>query len=155
MADIEVAVPGVAGRVSISEPGLFIGARVLIDGVPIKRMFGNRFTLRKVDGTTTIAKLQANLGQYFPTLVVDNVRYEIGEKLPKVLLVLSFLPFCLVFVGGALGGLCGGLGWSFNNQLARTSIPMTVKVFVMLIVTGVSALVFFTAATLFTLAIGH
>lgn len=155
MADYSVTISGIAGRVSITEPGLFRGAKLLVDQAPAERIRGGRYRLKKLDGSTTEAQTQLSFGQYLPILIVEGVRYEVGPKLSKPLLVLSFLPFCLVFLGGALGGLCGGIGWGFNNQLARTSMPTTVKVVAMLIVAVASVFAYVGMATLFHLAIGR
>lgn len=153
MADYPVAVPSIAGSVSITEPSLWHGAKLLVDGAPAEKIRLGRYRLKKLDGSAAEAQLRANFGQYLPTLIVEGVSYDVGPKLSKALLALAFLPFCLVFVGGALGGLCGAIGWGFNNQLARTSMPTTVKVVVMLAVTAVAVVAFFGLAAAFQMAL--
>ena len=143
----------IAGRITIADPGVFRGAQLLVNGSPAERIKAGRFRLTRTDGSVTEAKFQVAFGQYLPTLVVDGVNYEVGPKLQKWLLALAFLPLCLVFGGGALGGLCGAVGWGFNNQLARSSKPAGVKVGLMLLVTAVSVLVFLGAAVLVNSAI--
>lgn len=148
MAEYPVVVPSIAGQLTIVEPSIWRGAKLLVDGAPAERIRG-RYRLKKSDGTTTEAQFRSSFGQYLPTLIVEGASYDVGPKLSKAFLVLAFLPFCLVFIGGALGGLCGAVGWAFNNQLARTSLPATVKVVVMLLVTAVAIVAFLGLATLF------
>jgi hypothetical protein len=37
------------------------------------------------------------------------------------------LPFLMIFVGGMLGGACGGLGYGLNNAVFKTNWPGPLK----------------------------
>jgi hypothetical protein len=37
------------------------------------------------------------------------------------------IPISLVFFGGALAGLCGGLAWALNQKVIRLNLPVTVR----------------------------
>lgn len=65
-------------------------------------------------------------------VVVKKTNFSI-EKIIKL------SPFLLVFAGGALGGICGGLAWSFNEYFFKKDISTSLKyvaAFFSLIVAG-------------------
>lgn len=154
MAEHEVAIPEIAGRVTITEPGLFSGSRLLVNGKPAEKAGWGKFWLPRTDGGRAEARLVAGFTTWVPSLMVGGVRHDVGPKLPIYLAVLAFLPFTLMFVGGALGGLCGGLGAGLNHQIARTDWPLPLKLVAMLAVTGAAVGTFMMVATALHLAIG-
>jgi hypothetical protein len=132
MTEYEVFIPHVAGRVSVTARGFFTGARLFVDGRPATKGGRGRFPLPKADGGRAEARLVYTMLTYVPAVTVDGVRYEVGPKLPLFLAILAFLPFALVFAGGALGGLCGGIGWAVSSGIARGPWPIGAKVPAML-----------------------
>jgi hypothetical protein len=155
MANYDISIPGIAGHVSLAPPGVFVGAKLLVDGQPAPAAGRGKFWLTGLDGSRVEAKLAGTFGAYLPAIVVGGVRHQAGPKLPAVLVVLAFLPFLLVFGGGLLGGVCGAIGWSLNNHIARGSWPMAGRVAAMLAVTVVFGITFAVVAVLFRTAIAR
>ena len=132
---------------------MLAGAKLVIDGQPAPKAGWGAFWLTRPDGSRVKARLAQGLMTWIPDVVVDKTRYPVGPKLPVVLAVIALLPFLLVFIGGALGGFCGAVGWGVNSKLARMSWPMVGKIAAMLAVTGAAAGTFLGLAAVFELAI--
>jgi hypothetical protein len=139
MADHEVAIPQISGRITVTEPGLFSGSKLLVDGQPAPKAGWGSYWLTRPDGSRVKARLVKGFTNLIPAVVVGSLRYDVGPKLPAFLVAFAVVPLLLLFVGGAVGGLCGGVGWVFNNQIARTSLPTLLKIPLML---GVAAVAF-------------
>ena len=59
-------------------------------------------------------------------------------------------PFVLVIVGGAIGGLCGGVAWAANTKIMSSTLAAPVR-YGLCAVTGlVAAVVWFLAAQALT-----
>lgn len=52
------------------------------------------------------------------------------------------LPLILLFVGGAIGGACGGLGYGINATIFRTDLPTPAKYALSLLVSGGAAMLY-------------
>jgi hypothetical protein len=139
MPEDEVKIPLVAGRITVTEPGVFSGSKLLVDGQPAPKAGWGSYWLTRPDGSRVKARLVQGLTSWIPTVVVGTIRYEVGPKLPAFLVAFALAPLGLIFVGGAIGGLCGAVGWGVNNQIARTSWPAALKIPAML---GVAAVAF-------------
>ena len=61
-------------------------------------------------------------------LTVGAEKIELIRKLTTLETILCFLPLILVFIGGAVGGLCGGAACAFNALYIRKTDKMAVKV---------------------------
>jgi len=155
MREHEVRVPGIVGRLTVSEPGIVRGSRLLIDGTPAKKASWAKYELTRTDGSSAQARLLPSLGQFLPTLEVDGTKYPIGPKIPAGYVAIAFLPLVLIFVGGALGGAVGATGWVLNHRVARSGLSGPLKVLVMIAITGTAAGVFMVLASLFHRAIGR
>ena len=153
MTDGEVVIPGVVGRITISAPGLFRGAQILVDGAPAKKGGWGKVLLQRADGSTVEAKLADHLTRTVPSIQIGADKYSAGVPIPIVQIVLMFLPFGLVTVGGALGGLCGGVGFVANQLIVRSNRPAGLKAALMLGVTGAAVLAFLGLATVFYTAV--
>jgi hypothetical protein len=126
--DHEVAIPNIAGRVTVEAAGLFSAPKLLVDGQPApagaKR---GSFTLRRVNGSEVRATLKRATSRTLPSVVVDGVTYEAGDGIPIPMVVLIFAPFALVGIGGCLGGMLGGLAFGVNSAIARSTMAMPIK----------------------------
>lgn len=119
---------------------------MLVDGVPARRYrgFNPSFDIPMPDGS--ISRLQLR-GQWTGLkAVVNGVETRLEPSVPRLVVVLAFLPLGLVAIGGLIGGLIGGAGLAINVSLVHRPMRWTVKVAAML---GVNALA---AATVFGVA---
>ncbi|SDF51427.1 hypothetical protein SAMN04488542_11219 [Fontibacillus panacisegetis] len=83
-----------------------------------------------------------------PIVLLDGQEIEIAKKLKAYEWVISMLPLLLIFIGGALGGLLGALGFSVNVLLFRSKLPTAVKVILSILVLGVTVITHFVVAGL-------
>lgn len=146
-----VVIPGLEGRIAVSPPGVFAGHRLYVDGQPApKGSSWGSFALP--DGRD--AKLTGQLTRTVPTVVVDDQSYESGTAIPIPLVVLQFLPFVLVGIGGCLGGAAGGAGVAANMAINRQAWSLPVKVGAMIAVSTASVVGWLLIATMLALFIG-
>lgn len=67
-------------------------------------------------------------------------------KLTTLQQVMCAWPLALVIVGGAIGGLCGGIAWALNTKIMSSSLSPPVR-YGLCVLTGiVAAIVWFYAA---------
>src|ERR1700759_5135407 len=59
-----------------------------------------------------------------------------GQKLLPAEQVFAGAPFLLVFVGGALGGLCGGLAYGLNRKIFTSHLASPIKYLASVLVSG-------------------
>jgi hypothetical protein len=59
-------------------------------------------------------------------MTVQNQAPE-KRKLNVVELVFTAWPMALVAVGGAIGGLCGGVGWAINAKIMSSGLSAPVR----------------------------
>lgn len=134
-----VPIDGVSGRVSVtSASGLFSAGALLLDGQPPEKVGRQGYRLPLRDGTTAMAQLRTSWTRPAPSVIVNGRTYEVGSKIGWGYLVLMFLPFALVPVGGLIGGLFGGIGVTVNRMVAFSARPWWLRVPVMVGVTLVA-----------------
>ena len=113
------------------EPSALGGWTFYANGEPIKPK-RNKLSVPRPDGSVAeiIVKPKFDMSAEF------HYQAETQTPLPGIpapLLVVAALPMGLVAVGGALGGALGGLAFAGNIALARSKLPMPVRVLVMLL----------------------
>jgi hypothetical protein len=54
--------------------------------------------------------------------------------------IICMWPFCLVAIGGLLGGLCGGAAWGLNTAIIKSERPAAAR-YALCVLTGVVAIV--------------
>lgn len=111
------------------------------------------FRLPKTNGGEATVRIVPSFGRTVPTLEVDGVKHELGEKVAMGMMVMSFLPLGLIAVGGALGGACGGAGWAVNQSVLRSQHSSAIKVLIMLGVTLGAIALWIALATMFHAAV--
>jgi len=118
---VPLEVAGVASGVEVQLAGLFSRPRILVDGEPAPTVGRNKYRVRlpRADGGDVEARLHFDLLSTAPTVFIDGEPHALGEKLSLAWVILALLPGVLV-VGGALGGICGALGFGFNLALVRS-----------------------------------
>ena len=120
-----VTIPGVSRRVTITQPGMWSGRQVLVDGQPAKKGGWGKWIVPQDDGGEVVVRVGEGVTGLF--LVVGKETFPVGPRVPVWLGVLVMLPIGLVAIGGILGGALGGLGWFVNRQIARMPITTGAK----------------------------
>jgi hypothetical protein len=143
-------------RVEVVPPGLVSGAKLLVNGQPAaagpKR--GQMLLLRD-DGSQVIATWKPSaLGFDVPKLVVDNQVVTVAVPLKWYQWAWAALPILLVFLGGAIGALCGIVGFSVNARIFRSGMNGVAKFAVTAVVSVVALAAYFVLAVLVTLLVG-
>jgi len=131
-----VDAPGVAGVLTVTAPTMFGASRLLLDGEPLSPSWLGKFTVPMADGSEVTAQFQAALTDSIPSLGVDGVTYKFGEPIPMALAVMSFLPLVLIFVGGAVGGGIGAVGWITNRKISLLKVHWAARAVGILAATG-------------------
>lgn len=133
-----IEIPDAAGRVEVVEPGTWTGVVVEVDGraIPKAGMFSRKYPIPTRNGRTFELEVTPDTFRGGVHVTGAGLDERLGEPIATWLAILAFLPFVLVPIGGALGGLTGGLGWGINRQIATTqSLPLPVRALLMLGVT--------------------
>lgn len=133
-----VEVPDARGRVEVVEPGMWTGVAVEVDGQAVRKagMFSRSYPIPTRSGGTFELEVIPDTFRGGIHVKGAGLDARFGEPIATWLAALAFLPFALVTVGGAIGGLFGGLGWAVNRQIALSSMPMPLRALAMLAVTG-------------------
>jgi len=120
-------IPGFESREIVLRPaGFFSGAQLFVDGEEMKGSWG-KYTLRRNDGTEVKARLQSILIDPVPQLLVDGQRYQAVRPLEWYELFWAGWPIALMFVGGAIGAVCGVLAAYANSRIFRSDLQPVTK----------------------------
>lgn len=112
--------PGFEGqRLVLRATGIFSSAKLFLDGQPApKGPKRGQYTLRRNDGSQVVAQLKiSNLISPYPQLIIDGQPIKVGEQLVWYQWIWAGLPLLLLFMGGMLGGLYGGLATFLNGRI--------------------------------------
>ena len=154
--DHSIRLDGFEGRtLAVESPGIFTGPRLLVDGIPAEK--GPRrgqFLLRRNDGRQVVANWKPKfMGLDFPQLEIDGKLFDVVAPLKWYAWAWSVLPLCLIFIGGALGGFIGAIGFMTNAKIFRSETNLVWKFFITAGVSFMSFLVYLIAALAITNAI--
>ena len=82
--------------------------------------------------------------------LIDGVQsVALVRKLTTLETILCFLPFLLAFIGGAIGGLCGGAACAFNAIFIRKTDKTIVKILYAVLATVVAFVCYLIISGLF------
>lgn len=143
-------------QIEFKPAGLFSTGQLLVDGEPVKKgeKRGEMLLLRD-DGSESVATWKPTvLGFDIPKLVIDDQIIDIVEPLKWYEIAWVGLPILLIFVGGLVGGVSGGVAFAINSKLFRGEGSTAVKY---LMTGGVSALAivgYIFGAAILTMLIG-
>lgn len=151
-----LSLPGFENRRLLVETGGFwSGAKIMIDGEPApKGPKRGQFLLRRNDGTEIIAQLRVhNFLDPVPQVVIGGENIQIAEPLKWYQWVWGGFPFALAIIGGALGGLVGGIALVINGRIFRSDIKNPTKYLLTGIISTITVIAFFILAVLLNLTI--
>lgn len=107
---------------------------------------GKPFLIPDNNGGIVKAYPKASFPEIVPALEIDNIKYNVIEKLPWHQSALSLLPMLLVFTGGGIGGGIGAVASLYNMQLLRDNRPGIGKYLKVIGVTCAAAALYFALA---------
>jgi hypothetical protein len=148
-------IPGFESRkVVVQSAGYLAGAKLLVDGDVIKNNWG-KYTLRRNDGTEVQARLQSNLIDPVPQLVIGKQKYFAVKPLEWYELVWAGWPIFLLFIGGAIGAIFGILAAYSNSRIFRSDLQPVMKYVLTAVVSGAFIIVYLIVAVLLTMAVNN
>ena len=125
--DIPVRLPGMEGQViTLRSAGMFSGPKLLLNGEPAVKE-GGFFQLRSNAGSILGVKFKARFLDPIPNLEVGGETIQLAPALEWYQYVWMVIPVTLVFMGGAVGGLCGGLAAAMSSRIFRSDHSEAVK----------------------------
>lgn len=118
--DIPIQHAAFAGRgLAVRAAGLLKGPRLLIDGGEVRgRRF--QFSLRDNSGSDRTIRLRTNWVDPVPRVEIDGQTIQLARPFAWYEYVWIGLPIVLLFAGGALGGLFGGLAMYSSGHVFRS-----------------------------------
>lgn len=142
-------IPGFEGRKVLLRPaGFFSGVKLVVDDSVVTSRLG-KFTLQRNDGTVVEARLRSNYIDTFPQLIVDKTVYSAVKPLAWYELVWSALPILILFIGGALGAVCGLVAAYFNSRVFRMNMQSIYKYLLTGLISVGAFVVYFILSILF------
>lgn len=132
-------------NLSLRLGGLFTGARILKDGIPLKKSKAV-VLVPLADGSSLELKMKVGMDMYTPKILFAGQEIEVLPPLPVFWVVWAYLPLLLIFVGGAIGGLCGGAAAAGTLSALRSDLPRGARIVIALLAPPVAFLAYATAA---------
>jgi hypothetical protein len=151
-----IQIDGFEGQtIEVKSPSMFAGPKLLVNGQPTsKGPKRNQMVLRRNDGKEIIASWKPRiLGLDMPQLFVDGKIINVVAPLVWYEWIWSGISILLVFSGGLIGGMIGGLSFSINTQIFRSSLSTVAKYFATAGVSIMAVIIYFIVAALFLGAI--
>lgn len=106
------------------------GIKVLVNGKKAQRLkeTGKPFSIPMQDGSMKKMYVKGAGLDPTPIIFLDDREIILSKRLVPYEIPLAILPFTLVFVGGALGGLLGASAVVINFRIFRAQHSKTVKI---------------------------
>ena len=105
--------------VIVRAAGAFAGAQLVMNGQPLIKQNGV-YQLRSNNGSNLAVKVKPRLLDPIPNLEVGGRTIQLMPALEWYQYVWMAIPITLVFMGGALGGLCGGAAAFTSGHIFRS-----------------------------------
>ena len=146
-----VKLDGFDGQEIVLETATFLkGSRLYVNGKPAKK--GNRrgqFILTDDNGfKVPVYKKHAFLDP-IPSLIVDDEEYRFEEPLSVFQYIWCGMPLILIFVGGAIGGLIGGITFWINIKVFRSEMSTIERYLLVGLVSAIGFFAFLIVAAVF------
>jgi hypothetical protein len=106
-------------NLALRAAGTFTGAKLMLNGQEVAKQNGF-FNLRSNAGSTLAVKLKGRILDPIPNLEVGGQIIQLAPSLQWYQYAWMGIPIVLVFGGGAIGGLCGGLAAALSSRIFRS-----------------------------------
>jgi len=131
--DYPIELPGHTGlNLALRAGSLFTGAKILKDGVPLKKNKG-AVSVPLADGSMIELKIKIGFDLCTPKIVYAGQEIEVMPPLPVYWMIWAYFPLVLIFIGGALGGLCGGMAAGGTLAVLRSDLPKPARLAIALL----------------------
>lgn len=134
-------------NLSLRSGGFLTGAKILKDGAPLKRSKAV-VILPLADGSSLELKIKVGFDMFTPKILFAGQEIEVIPPLPAFWVVWAYLPLLLIFIGGAIGGLCGGAAAAGTLSALRSDVPRGAKIAIAILAPPVAFFVYGVAAFL-------
>lgn len=124
-----VNVPGFEGRNMVVETSVWSTPKLLVDGGPApKGPKRNQYAIKPHNSNhEVLVELKTKFPDSIPVVYANGNEYHIAEPLSTSAMIWAAAPLLLMFVGGAIGGLLGGLAAFANMQAMRSDLPIPAR----------------------------
>jgi len=128
----------------------FGGPKLLLNDLVVKREKG-RYPVTDDSGAPILIQIKGNLVDPVPTLVIDEEKVKLAEPLQWYEYAWSGMPILLMFIGGALGGLVGGVASIANGRIFRSDRRSTEKYAMAGLITVTAVAIYYVVAVVLRL----
>jgi hypothetical protein len=135
-------------RITVEPAANFSGPKLLLNGTVVKKQNG-RYIVTSDSGVETTIQLKYNYLDPIPKIKISDEVTEIASPLRWFEYFWIGIPFVLVFTGGAIGGLCGGLAANASGRLFRSDRTSFAKYGLSALITIGAVIAFVVLVTLF------
>lgn len=130
--DYPITLPGYPDLgLSLRSGGIFTGAKILKDGVPLKKS-KTVVSVPLADGSALELKIKVGFDGT-PRIQFADQEIEVMPALHAAWAAWAYLPLVLIFIGGALGGLCGGAASAGTISVLRSAMPRPLRIVIALL----------------------
>lgn len=106
-------------RLEVKCGSLFSGSKLKLNGTDLKKVKGI-YTVRADNGKELSVQLKHNFLDPIPKVKIEGKIIELATPLTWFEYIWIGIPILLIFVGGAIGGVCGGLAATGSGRLFRS-----------------------------------
>jgi len=114
------------GHLALCTAGMFAGPKLMLNGQPVAKQNG-LFQVRSKDGTTLAIKFKNRFLDPIPDLEVGGQTITLVPPLQWYQYAWMAIPLILIFLGGAIGGFCGGLAAALSSRVFRSDLSEGMK----------------------------
>jgi len=139
-------------RLKVETAGWFSGPKLLVNGVIVKKAKG-RYTVTADSGAETMIQLKYIFLDPIPKIKIGEDLVELASPLKWYEYAWIGIPIVLVFIGGAIGGLCGTVGAIASGRLFRSDRSSLSKYGLSALITIGAVIAYLILATLFQLMV--
>jgi hypothetical protein len=126
---------------SVETGGFFRGARVLHNGNPVEKRKG-RYLVHTNRGERVLIRLKGNFLDPIPKVIFGNETIVLARPLTWYEYIWIGFPILLVFAGGAIGGLVGGMATYASARIFRSDRGALTKYGITSLISVVSVVAF-------------
>jgi hypothetical protein len=134
-------------NLSLRSGGVLTGAKILKDGVPLKKSKAV-VSVPLADGSSLELKIKVGLDMCTPKVLFAGQEIEVMPPLPGFWVAWAYLPLLLIFIGGAIGGLCGGVAAASTLSALRSNMPRPARIAIAILAPPAAFLAYGVAAFL-------